>query len=88
MDNGVYDPESVFLKSALNFARLHLRKDGGQMLVMYSDLNYQLGLTASDHLQKLANEYGMRAELLDATQLPLNKKPHDPMRVIKRNSKV
>ena len=40
LDNGVYDPESVFLKSALNFARLHLRKDGGQMLVLYSDLNY------------------------------------------------
>jgi hypothetical protein len=30
----------------------------------------------------------MRAELLDSTQLPLNKKPHDPLRVIKRNSRA
>ena len=35
------------------------------MLVMYSDLGYQLGLTPLDHVQKLANEYGMRAELID-----------------------
>jgi len=58
------------------------------MLVMYSDLGYQLGLTPLDHVQKLANEYGMRAELIDQTQMPLNKKPHDPLRLIKRNSKV
>ena len=35
------------------------------MLVMYSDLGYQLGLTPLDHVQKLANEYGMRAKLID-----------------------
>ena len=40
LDNGVYDPDEKFLKSALNFARVHLDKDGGEMLLMYSDLAY------------------------------------------------
>lgn len=88
LDNGVYDPDSTFLKSALNYARLHLKKEGGQMLVMYSDLSYQLGLSSEHHLKELATAYGLRAELLDFTQLPLNRKPHDPLRVIKRNSKA
>lgn len=67
LDNGVYDPESQFLKSSFNFARLHLKKDGGQMLLLYSDMNYQLGLTTEHHIKELANEYGLRAELIDAT---------------------
>jgi len=58
------------------------------MLLLYSDMNYQLGLTSEHHVKELANEYGLRAELIDATQLPLNRKPHDPLRVIKRNSKA
>ena len=32
--------------------------------------------------------YGMRAELLDRTNIPLNKKPRDPLRLIKHNSHV
>jgi hypothetical protein len=49
----------------MNFARLHLKKDGGQMLLMYSDLGYQLGLTTERHIETIANEYGLRAELID-----------------------
>jgi tRNA1(Val) A37 N6-methylase TrmN6 len=49
LDNAVYDPESQFLKSALNFARLHLKKQG-QMLLIYSDLGYQLGLVGQTHI--------------------------------------
>ena len=44
LDNGVYDPQEKFLKSALNFARVHLDKANGEMLLIYSDLAYQLGL--------------------------------------------
>jgi methylase of polypeptide subunit release factors len=40
LDNGVYDPDSQFLKSALNFARIHLSPNGGEMLLLYSDLAY------------------------------------------------
>ena len=39
LDNGVYDPEEKFLKSAFNFCRIHLKKDG-EMLLIYSDLAY------------------------------------------------
>ena len=38
-DNAVYDPNSEFLLSCLNFGRIHLR-EGGEMLIIYSDLAY------------------------------------------------
>jgi methylase of polypeptide subunit release factors len=88
LDNGVYDsPEEHFLKSAFNFARVHLDKSG-EMLLVYSDLAYQLGLQPESRIQKLATLYGMRAELVDQTSLPLNKKTYDPLRQVKANSKV
>lgn len=88
LDNGVYDTlDQHFLKSALNFARVHLDKEG-EMLLIFSDLAYQLGLLEEDRVHKLATQYGLRAELMDSTTLPLNKKPHDPLRQIKHNSKV
>ena len=40
LDNGVYDPQEKFLKSAFNFSRLHLDKTKGEMLLIYSDLAY------------------------------------------------
>ena len=43
LDNGVYDQDEKFLKSALNFAKIHLDKRG-EMLLIYSDLAYKLGL--------------------------------------------
>ena len=44
LDNGVFDPELKFLNAALNFARLHLNPNGGEMLLLYSDLGSNLGL--------------------------------------------
>ena len=40
LDNAVYDPQERFLKSAFNFCRLHLNKERGEMLLIYSDLAY------------------------------------------------
>jgi len=88
LDDGNYDPDHQFIKSALNFARLHLKKVGGEMLLLYSDLSFQLGLTSEHIVKEMSSEFGLRAELIDATQLPLNKRPNDPLRVIKRNSKA
>jgi len=76
------------LKSALNFGKVHLDKSRGEMLLIYSDLAYQLGLQGDNRVTELAHMYGMRAELIDRTQMPLNKKPRDPLRLIKRNSHV
>ena len=87
LDNGVYDQDEKFLKSAFNYARIHLDKRG-EMLLIYSDLAYQLGLQDETRIRDLAREYNMRAELLDSTSLPLNKKKNDPLREVKRNSKV
>ena len=88
LDNGVYDPNEKFLKSAFNFCRVHLDKSKGEMLLVYSDLAYQLGLQEDNRVKELATMYGLRAELIDRTQMPLNKKPRDPLRLIKRNSHV
>ena len=63
-------------------------KARGEMLLVYSDLAYQLGLQSDNRVKELAHMYGMRAELIDRTQMPLNKKPRDPLRLIKRNSHV
>ena len=87
LDNGVYDQDEKFLKSALNFAKIHLDKRG-EMLLIYSDLAYKLGLQEQTRVQDLVREYNLRAELIDQTSLPLNKKKTDPMREIKRDSKV
>ena len=62
LDNGVFDPDSKFLKSALNFARIHLTEQG-EMLLIYSDYAYQLGLVGERHVEELAQESGLRAEL-------------------------
>lgn len=88
LDNGVYDPQEKFIKSALNFAKMHLDKATGEMLLIYSDLAYQLGLQTEGRVRELANLYGLSAELVDRTQMPLNKKPRDPLRQVKRNSHV
>ncbi len=58
------------------------------MILVYSDLAYQLGLQEDNRVKDLATMYGLRAELIDRTQMPLNKKPRDPLRLIKRNSYV
>ena len=39
LDNGVYDPEEKFIKSALNYCKVHL-SPSGEMLLIYSDLGY------------------------------------------------
>ena len=87
LDNGVYDQDEKFLKSALNYAKIHLDKRG-EMLLIYSDLAYKLGLQEQTRIQDLVREYNLRAELIDQTSLPLNRKKTDPMREIKRDSKV
>ena len=65
LDNGVYDPEEKFLKAAFNFCRIHLCRQRGEMLLIYSDLAIQLGLQEESRVKTLANMYGLRAELLD-----------------------
>lgn len=54
LDNGVYDPDEKFLKSALNFARLHLTPNRkGRMLLVYSDLAQILGLQQIERVEEL-----------------------------------
>jgi len=67
LDNGVYDPDEKFLKSAFNFAKVHLDRAVGEMLLIHSDLAYQIGMQESTRVGDLATEYGLRAELIDQT---------------------
>ena len=87
LDNGVFDPKESFLNSALNFARLHLSPKG-EMLLIYSDLALLLGLQDENKIQSVANQYGLRAELVDKIPFSVNKKLNDPLKNIKQESKV
>jgi hypothetical protein len=53
------------------------------MLLIYSDLALLLGLQVENRVQILANQYGLRAELVDKIALTVNKKPNDPLKNIK-----
>lgn len=58
------------------------------MLLIYSDLAYLLGLQEEQKVEKLANRYNLRAEKIDQTAMPINKKPNDPLKNIKKEAKV
>lgn len=58
------------------------------MLLVYSDLALLLGLQEENRVQTLANEHGLRAELVDKVGLTVNKKANDPLKNIKQESKV
>ena len=44
------------------------------MLLIYSDLALLLGLQEENKIAILANQYGLRAELIDKVNLTVNKK--------------
>ena len=88
LDNAVYDPNEKFLISSLNFAKFHMDPSTGQMLLIYSDLAQNLGLQEPNRLPQLADQFGLRIDLLDETNIPLSKKQHDPLKMIKRQSKI
>lgn len=58
------------------------------MLMIYSDLALLLGLQEENKVKSLANQYGLRAELVDKVNFTANKKPNDPLKNIKQESKV
>ena len=58
------------------------------MLLIYSDLAQILGIQEDHRIKNLANEFGMRAELIDETGMSINKKPNDPLKGLKKESKV
>jgi hypothetical protein len=58
------------------------------MLLIYSDLALLLGLQEENRVATLANQYGLRAELVDKTPLTVNKKPNDPLKNIKGEARV
>ncbi len=41
----------------------------GEMLLVYSDLAYLLGVQEENKIQSLSSHYGLRAELVDSTAM-------------------
>ena len=60
----------------------------GQMLLIYSDMAYLLGIQEENKIQTLANKYGLRAELIDKTTMVSTKKANDPLKNIKQEAKI
>eukprot|EP00352_Strombidinopsis_acuminata_P007294 CAMPEP_0176351362 /NCGR_PEP_ID=MMETSP0126-20121128/10174_1 /TAXON_ID=141414 ORGANISM="Strombidinopsis acuminatum, Strain SPMC142" /NCGR_SAMPLE_ID=MMETSP0126 /ASSEMBLY_ACC=CAM_ASM_000229 /LENGTH=78 /DNA_ID=CAMNT_0017701847 /DNA_START=558 /DNA_END=794 /DNA_ORIENTATION=- len=69
----------------MNFARMHLSPQG-KMLMVYSDLAFHLGLQEEHRVEKLANKFGLHAQLVDTTSMGISGKMHDPLRTIKSES--
>ena len=89
LDNGVYDPDEKFLKSALNFARLHLSSEKrGKMLLVYSDLAQILGLQEKERVEELCQKAGLFIEEIYEVQMEPSKKPYDPLVNYKAEAKV
>ncbi|CAI2365457.1 unnamed protein product [Moneuplotes crassus] len=89
LDNGVYDPEEVFLKSSLNFARLHLSPEKrGRMLLIYSDLAQIIGLQKKNRIEDLIHSAGLFIDEVYETPMALSKKPYDPLVNYKAEAKV
>ena len=88
MDNAVYDPKERFLNASLNFAKYHLCRERGEMLLIYSDLAANLGLQEPNKIALLADKFGMNAEIVDQTSMPVPKNKHDPLKLIKKESNI
>ena len=73
--------------STLNFAKHHLSPKG-QLLLIYSDLAFNLGLQEPNRVLELCSQTGLRCQLADSTSLPLGKNPFDPLKLIKKKSNV
>ena len=80
LDNGVYDPEEKFLKSALNFGRLHLSPGKvGRMLLIYSDLAQILGIQKPERVEELIHHSGLFVEEIYQIPMRQSKKLYDPL---------
>jgi len=89
LDNGVYDPEEVFLKSALNFARLHLSPEKrGRMLLVYSDLAQIIGLQEPNRVEELIRRAGLYLDEVYEVPMAPSKKPYDPLVNYKAEAKI
>lgn len=87
-DDAVFDPNEQFLISSLNFAKHHLEPNSGEMLLIYSNLAQNLGITEPNRVSTLSNDFGLQATLLDETNIPMSKKLNDPLKMVKRSSKI
>lgn len=89
LDNGVYDPDEKFLKSALNFARLHLSPNRvGRMLLVYSDLAKIIGLQNEEHVENLIRKAGLFIEEIYEVKMGESKRIFDPLKNYKAEAKV
>ena len=83
-DDAVFDPNEKFLISSLNFAKHHLDPKSGEMLLIYSNLAQNLGITEPNRVSTLSKDFGLEATLLDETNIPMSKKLNEPLKMIKR----
>jgi len=58
-DDAIFDPNEQFLMSSLNFAKYHLDPNSGEMLLIYSNLAQNLGITEPNRVSTLSNDFGL-----------------------------
>ena len=62
LENAIYDPKHMFLKSCFNFAKIHLNRNNpsARMIVIFSDLGSILNINEPNIIESLAEEYKLK----------------------------
>ena len=91
MENAIYDPKHIFLKSTFNFAKNHLNRNNinARFVIIFSDLGELLNINEPDVIEKYANEF--KFKITQKKERPTKLKPSDsidPIKNFKKESKV
>jgi methylase of polypeptide subunit release factors len=91
LDNAIYDPKHAFLKSAFNFAKIHLNRNNphAKFVIIFSDLGSILNINEPNVIETLASEYKLKITHVSKKMSKL--KPSDsidPIKNFKKESKI
>lgn len=91
LENGIYDPDHIFLESCFNFAKIHLNRTNpdARMLLIFSDYGNILNINEPDAIEKLTNKYKLRITSIKTTRWDTKiSDNNDPLKNFKKDSKV
>ena len=91
LENAVYDPEHKFLRSAFNFAKIHLNRNNpeARFVLIFSDIGSILNVNDTDIVEKLAVEN--KLIITNKKSKPSELKTtdnNDPLKNFKKEAKI
>ena len=91
LENAVYDPDHKFLRSAFNFARIHLNRNNpeAKFILIFSDISSILNVNEPDIIEKLALENKLK--ITNQKSRPSESRTtdnNDPLKNFKKESRI